>query len=250
MTGRYTCRSANLKNLMISVRKTVYSTRIYRLTYRIRMQYQNKLRKMKVVFITICCIIFAAGTGLCDPIDDRLPDTLSPALKANARQMIGIGLKDDDAVDLIKAMLQHRFQVRQILQVQQIIIKSHRIGLPTHPITNKAYEGMSKRVAAGRIVAALEQVHTRYAFAYEQIAKITQQKAPTVELGNLLAGSLTAGIARDDARAIIGSLGSRGTSLSNTQSEHLARESLSAVRDVARLGVSSQTATAVIVQGP
>ena len=192
--------------------------------------------------------MFAAGPGLCDQVDERLPNTLPPELKANARQMISIGLDDDDAIDLLNSMLQHRFEVPQILQAQQIIIKSHQIGLPTNPITSKAYEGMSKQVAAGNIVAAMEQVHSRYAFAYEQVSTISQQGTQASALGNLVASGLAAGIDQDDARTMIALLGSRGKSLSAAQSNHLALESLSAVMDIARLGVSSPTAIAVVAQ--
>ncbi|MFC1504923.1 hypothetical protein ACFL5W_00250 [Thermodesulfobacteriota bacterium] len=192
--------------------------------------------------------MFAAGPSLGDQVDERLPNTLPPDLKANVRQMISIGMDDDDTIDLINGMVQHRFEVPQILQAQQIIIKSHRSGLPTHPISNKAYEGISKQVAAGTIVAAMEQVYSRYAFAYEQVGMIAQQGVQTSELGNLMASSLAAGIGRNDARAIIAALDSRSQSLSHTQSNHLALESLSAMRDIARLGVSSQAATSVMVQ--
>jgi hypothetical protein len=202
---------------------------------------------MKVAVIIICCIMFAAGPGLCDQFDDRLPNTLPPELKANARQMISSGLDDDQAVDLINAMLQHRFEVPQILHAQQIIIKSHRVGLPTNPLASKAYEGMSKQVAPDRIVAAMEQVHSRYAFAYEQVGKITRQGIQTSALGDLLASSLAAGIGREDAKTMIALLGTRSQSLNHTQSDQLALASLRAVVDIARLGVSSQAATALVV---
>jgi hypothetical protein len=203
---------------------------------------------MKITLITLCAVLLASGLALGDQVDERLPNTLPQELKDNARQMISAGEDDDDTVDLINAMLRQRFEVKQILQAQQIILKSQKIGLPTQPITSKAYEGMSKQVAAANIVAALEQVHLRYAFAYEQVSAISQQKTQVAELGNLLASGLAAGLDRDDARTIIASIGPRGRDLNAEQANQLAQESLGLVRDIARLGVSSQAATAVVVQ--
>ena len=203
---------------------------------------------MKSLLITIGCVFLVLGLAYSDQAAGQTAETFPPEVRANVQQMIGIGLDEDDLVNLTQTMLQHRFETRQILQSQEILSKSHQLGLPTRPVTNKAFEGMSKNIPADNIIAAMEQVHSRYAFAYAEVGKIAQPETQTSQLGNMLAGSLAAGIGREDAKTIIAALHARSQSQGRAATDQLAHASLRMARDIARLGVSSRNATAVVVQ--
>ncbi len=203
---------------------------------------------MKTAFITVYFILLSVAIAFGDEVDDRLPNTLPPELKASTRQMIHSGLGGDDAIEITRAMLQHQFEARHILKAQKIIMDTHKKGLPTAPVINKAYEGMSKQVRAGNIVQAMEKVQSRYAFAYEKAGVVTNQPQQKSQLGNILAAGLAAGLDQADAAKIMNTLHSKAQNMKPAQLNNLTIESLKTLKDMTRLGVSSQTAADIVSQ--
>jgi hypothetical protein len=203
---------------------------------------------MKTTFIIIYCILLSVAIAFGDEVDDRLPKTVPQELKARTRNMIHTGINSDDAIEITGAMLQHQFEIRHILDAQKIIVDTHKKGLPTAPVMNKAYEGMSKQVTAGNIVQAMQKVQSRYNFAYDQADEITKQHQQKNQLGNILAAGLAAGINQVDATKIMNTLKSRAQNMNPAQLNTLAVESLKTVRDMARLGVSSKASADVVGQ--
>jgi len=203
---------------------------------------------MKTVLITICCILISAAVSFGDEADERLPDNTSLELKTSTRQMISAGITSDDAVEITRTMLQHQVRGEHILAAHNTLIDTKNKGLPVAPVLDKAYEGMSKQVPAGKIVQAMEKVQSRYSFAYNQAGEITMQQPMKKQLGDTLATGLTAGITDKDAIQVIRSLKTRTKGTDTAQLNALALESLKAMRDIARFGVSSKAAADVVNQ--
>jgi len=203
---------------------------------------------MKTVIITISCILFSAAVSFGDEVDERLANNAPLELKTSTRQMISAGITSNDAVEITRTMLQHQIRHEHILAAHKTIIDTKNKGLPVAPVLDKAYEGMSKQVPAGKIVQAMEKVQSRYSFAYNQAGEITMQQPMKKRLGDTLATGLTAGITDKDAIQVVRSLKIRAKGTDTAQLNALALESLKAMRDIARLGVSSKAAADVVIQ--
>ena len=201
----------------------------------------------KLVIISAILLAFtAAASG--DEIDESLPGSTPETLKRNARRMISQGLDPDRVIDLTRTMIQNRFTTDQALKAQEIVMTAQRNGLPPEPIMNKAFEGMTKRVQARQISAAMEKVRERYAYAYRQAAEITGRQARQAHIGNIVAGGLAAGLNERDVEKITRQLKARARTMETTQNETLAAEAFSTARDMARLGVPSHGATDLVHQ--
>jgi hypothetical protein len=127
-------------------------------------------------------------------------------------------------------------------------MNAQREGLPVGPIMNKAHEGMAKRVQDRNIVQAMESVRSRYAFAHQQANLITQNRAQMHLIGNTIVQGLAAGMNHEDVGRIMQSFQNRAQELSGADAEELARETFTAARTMARLGVSSELATDLVCQ--
>ena len=201
---------------------------------------------MKNVFCILFAVFFWINIAIAGNVDDRLPATAPEPLKAQTRAMIQSGIPNDDAVKMTRAMLQNQFELQHMLQAQNIVMNAHQQGLPVKPITDKAYEGMVKQVRAAAIVRAMQNVRSRYAFAYSQAALLTQSSKDQKQLGNRLAASLSAGLNKEDAKRIMSQLQERAQIMYQTRAHALSVETLNMTRDMARLGVSStETANGV-----
>jgi hypothetical protein len=200
---------------------------------------------IKRIFITVLFLLIYASSTLADVVDDRLPQETPAELKASTRQMVQDGIKSDDAIKLTRAMLDNNFTIDNTLKAQQIIMDAHSKGLPTAPLENKAFEGMTKNVKEDRIVRAMQTVLSRYAFAYDQAAKLSKNKQHLNPLGNTLAAGLAAGLNNQDATQICSTV---QNSAQIKDDNTLAFETLKTARDMARLRVDSKTVTDVLVQ--
>lgn len=203
---------------------------------------------MKKTLVTIFWLLLFASASFADMVDNRLPLATPEELKASTRQMIGLGIKSDEAVKITRAMLQNHFNLEQILKAQLIVMQARRQNLPTKPIVNKAFEGMAKDVMDEKIVRAMEVVRSRYAFAYAQAKLLSHQKARKSHLEKMLAGALTAGLSKQDAAKICNMVNEKAENVSNEQQNDLAFEVLKTARDMARLSVTSTAVTRVLVQ--
>ena len=116
--------------------------------------------------------------------------------------MMQAGLKGDAAIKMTRSMLENEFTIDNTLKAQQILMNAHNKGLPIEPLENKAFEGMTKNVKADRIVRAMEIVLSRYTFAYERAAVLSNERQQINRLGNTLAAGLAAGLNNQDAAQI------------------------------------------------
>jgi hypothetical protein len=113
---------------------------------------------------------------------------------------------------------------------------------------NEAYEGMAKQVQDQNIVRAMERVRSRYALAHQQAKLITQNKAQMHLIGNTIAQGLAAGMNHEDVGRIMQGFQLRAQGMTRADAEGLARETFTAARTMARLGVSSEAAADLVCQ--
>jgi len=186
-----------------------------------------------------------AAAVYADEVDQRLAE-LPAQIKERAREMIRSGVDSEDAVQLVQSMHVNRFETEQMLNAQSIVLKARAEGLPSRPVINKALEGVAKQVPPEGILQAMESVRSRYAFAYGQARSLVDQKDDGERLGNLLAESLAAGFHEEDASHVLSLLQAHSRKLSKDQLNQLAAASLAMLRDMSRLGVSSDLSGQVI----
>ena len=201
---------------------------------------------MKNVFCILFAVFFGVGIAMADDVDDQLPTSAPEPLRAQTRAMIQSGIPSDDAIKMTRAMLQDQFELQQMMQAQHIVMNAHQQGLPVKPITDKAYEGIAKQVRAAAIVQAMQNVRSRYAFAYSRAALVNPNTKEQQQLGNRLAACLAAGLNKEDAERIMTRLQERTQKMDQTRAHALSVETLNMTRNMARLGASS-TETANVV---
>ena len=195
---------------------------------------------MKKICLMVCAVLFCASLAFGDEVEESLSTLATEQLKASTRGMILSGIDTDNAIRMTKLMLKNQFSLEQTLRAQKVIMNAQKEGLPVEPIMNKAYEGMVKQLQAKNIVQAMEQVRTRYAFAYEQARALTKERSQVRAIGNTIAKTFTAGMDKKGIQGIMGRLQERTQQMTQSQTMELAKESFKAARDMARLGLSSK----------
>ena len=167
-------------------------------------------------------------------------------VKEGTREIINGGLRSEEAIQLVQGMQGSRFSIEQMLKAHKIILEAQRKGLPARPAINKAFEGMAKQIPPEKTLQAMEAVCTRYEFAYGQARSLARDKEQFERLGNLLAESLAAGFSEQDASTTIRRLQEQSVNADPEQSPRLAAACLAMLRDMSRLGVSSDVSAQVI----
>lgn len=195
--------------------------------------------RLPAAVVMILAVMFAS-TAFGDVIDDSLPPDTPQAVRASTREAIQSGLDQDNVFKLTRAMLQRRFDGEQIQHAQTLMIEAHESGLPVEPLMNKAFEGMAKGVAPALIVGAMERVHSRNTFAYQQAAQLSGDKSRKSNLGRVLATAIAAGFAKQDADRITQMVRQQALTMPPDETYNLALECFYTARDVSRLGVSSE----------
>jgi hypothetical protein len=201
-------------------------------------------------FIAIVCILlfslFSATSVLADEVEDSLAGLANEQVMATTRVMIQNGIEKDDAVGMTKLMLQNQFSLQQTLQAQEMLMQALQSGLPAEPLMNKAYEGMAKKIQSGTVLQAMESVRSRYAFAYRKAGQLTEEPEEISSLGNMMANALAAGFERGDIDRIMDRLQDMTQTMDRKRTADLATETCMTLRDMARLGVSSEAITDVV----
>ena len=207
-------------------------------------------RKIKIRYAAVGASILAmlfAAVAFGGEIDDSLPPQTPAAVRASIRQAVQNGLQQDDVVNLTRAMLQSKFDLQQIQQAHALLTGAQTLDLPVQPLMNKAFEGMAKGVNPSLILAAMETVQSRNAFAYERAARLSRNKTQTANLGKSLSAGLAAGLSKEDAAKITLMIQQRSQAMKSDRAYSLALECFTTARDVARLGVSSQAVTNLVL---
>jgi uncharacterized membrane protein YgcG len=195
---------------------------------------------MKKICLMVCAVLFCASLAFGDEVEESLSTLATEQLKNSTREMITSGIDADNAIRMTKLMLKNQFSLEQTLRAQKVIMNAQKDGLPVEPIMNKAYEGMVKQVQAKNIVQAMEQVHSRYAFAHEQARALTKERSQVRAIGNTIAKGLAAGMNQEDIGGITNRLRVRTQQMTQSQTMELAKESFKTARDMTRLGLSSK----------
>jgi uncharacterized membrane protein YgcG len=201
---------------------------------------------MKKICLMVCAFLVCASLAFGDEVEESLSTLATEQVKNSTREMILSGIDTDNAIRMTKLMLQNQFSLEQTLRAQRVVMNAQKEGLPVEPIMNKAYEGMVKQVQAKNIVQAMEQVGTRYAFAYKQARVITKEPSQVRSIGNAIAKAFTAGMDQKGIQGIMDRLRERTQQMTQSQTMELARESFKTARDMARLGLSSKTTTDLV----
>ena len=161
----------------------------------------------KTIFLLAIMMVFILGSPLCaDEIDNSLQVQVSERLKASTREMIQAGVDTEETFGMTRAMIQHRFKEKNIIQAQKIVMKAHQTDTPTAPVISKAYEGLSKKIDEEKVLKAMEKTRSRYAYAYEHARKLSDSEAQIETTGNLLAQSMSAGLTEEDAEVVMSQL--------------------------------------------
>ncbi|MBN2178299.1 MAG: hypothetical protein JW743_02565 [Deltaproteobacteria bacterium] len=200
---------------------------------------------MKKIIAIVFILLFSATVVLADEVEDTLAGLANEPVMTATRQMIQKGIEKDDAIEMTKLMLQNQFSLQQTLQAQQMLMQAVQSGLPAEPLMNKAKEGMAKKIQSGSVLQAMEQVQSRYAFTYRKAEQLTEDPEEVSELGDLMADALTAGFQKGDIEPIMERLMTRTMERQKVDDE-LATETCMTLRDMARLGVSSDAITDVV----
>jgi len=201
---------------------------------------------MKKICLMVCVVLFCASFAFGDEVEESLSTLATEQLKNSTREMIQSGIDTNNAIRMTKLMLQNQFSMEQALRAQKVIMNAQKEDLPVEPIMNKAYEGMVKQVQAKNIVQAMEQVRTRYAFAYEQARVLAKERSQARAIGNTIAKTFTAGMDQKGIQGIMDRLQERTHQMTQSQTMELAKESFKTARDMARLGLPSKTTTNLV----
>ncbi|MEA3470276.1 MAG: hypothetical protein U9R24_01000 [Thermodesulfobacteriota bacterium] len=203
---------------------------------------------MKKIIAIVFILLFSATVVLADEVEDNLAGLANEQVMMTTRSMIQNGIESDDAIRITQLMLQNQFSQQQTLQAQKMLMQALQSGLPAEPLMNKAHEGMAKKVESGSVLQAMENVRSRYAFAYKQAGQLTEDPEEIRSLGTLMADSLAAGVAMGDMELMRARLQERTQTMERKGEDDLAKETCMTLRNMARLGVSSEAITDVVSQ--
>jgi uncharacterized membrane protein YgcG len=205
------------------------------------------MRKGFIGIITIFLLVSAMPVWA-DMVDDGLPPTVSERVRNQAREMIRAGVPADDAVAMTRSMVQNQYREEHTLQAQRQVIAACDEGLPPEPIMNKLQEGLAKKVPPEKVVKAMQTVRERHAHAYRHARQVTEDPAAQKVLGDALAQGLAAGMKPRDMARVQERVRERVRLQACDDCPQLALESALTARDMARLGVDSDTAGDVVCQ--
>lgn len=202
---------------------------------------------MKQMLIALTILLMFGTSAFGDDLQNQLSG-MSEAVITSTREIVGAGVETGNAVAMTRQMQQSRFNDRQMLQVHETIKTAFQEGLPSEPLVNKAFEGIAKSVAADRVVQAMEEVRSRYSYAYQQAKAITDDEGRQRALGNTIAEGLAAGIHAPDMSRTMDRVRERARDLKAEELDNLAIQAAQTVRNMARLDVSSDSATDLVCQ--
>ena len=202
---------------------------------------------MKITWIITILMLFHASFACADEVSEAFSGKAPEAVVKSTRHLIQSGINRQDTIEVTRAMLQNQFNVQQILDAHTVLINAHQQGIAPEPIISKAHEGMSKHVAAGNIVKAMQKVQSRYVFAPQKAQKLTARKSHMNQMVHIMAAGLAAGAGAMGLEAIVNELHARSQEMDTDQQAALAMQTFKATRDMARLGVSSAKTVSVVV---
>lgn len=205
------------------------------------------MKKIFTIAIALA-LFFGVSVAFADEVDEGLSSMASEQVMSCARQMIQLGVDKDHTLKMTGNMLMNQFREEQILRAQRMIMNARKEGLPAGPLMEKAYEGMTKRVQAGKILQAMEKVRSRYRHAHGQANELTEEKGERRRMRKIIAQCLAAGLNDKEVETITHKLQERAQDMTKAEARELAGECFRAARDITRLGATSMAATDVVWQ--
>ena len=203
---------------------------------------------MRKIALTVLLVFLFASKGYGDEVEQGLAGAASGPVMASTRQVIAAGVESHSAIDLTRNMLHNHFTDDHVLDAHKVIIDARSMNLPVPAIVSKASEGMAKQVPPAAIVKAMEKVASRYEASYTLAGRITDQSNQKNQLGMIIAESMAAGLAGEDAEGIVRSIQQSGEKAQSTGAYALAREAFETARAAARLGVTSSVTAGLVNQ--
>ncbi|MFH2098891.1 MAG: hypothetical protein ABIJ95_05210, partial [Pseudomonadota bacterium] len=163
---------------------------------------------------------------------------LPEAVMNGARRMVQAGVPEQDAMSMTRRMMENRFTEQEIVRAQEMVTGTVEEGLPAGPVLSKAMEGLAKRVEARAVLSAMENVRAQRAFARRTAAGLEADPVKAESLEEVTAEALAAGVREKDMDRLADRLRTRD----RVQDPDLCQEAGGTVRDMARLGASSEKA--------
>jgi hypothetical protein len=203
---------------------------------------------MKKIFVIALALFFGVSVAFADEVDEGLSGMASEQVRSCAGQMIQLGVDSDHALKMTGNMLKNQFREEQILRAQRMIMNAKKEGLPVEPLMEKAYEGMTKRIQAEKILQAMEKVRSRYRHAGRQADVLTEEKGERRRIRKMIAQCLAAGLNDKEVETITHKLQEMAQEMTKAETHELAGECFMAARDITRLGATSMAATDVVWQ--
>lgn len=169
----------------------------------------------------------------------------SPQLRAFESSLVRAGMMfSGDAAGLVEGMVEAQYSGEQMAMIGQQVQAAAGDRSTREAVVSKIREGMAKRVGPEGIVKATDRVRQRYGFAMETAKALTKEQYAS--LGGIIADSLSSGLSQPDAKQITNGLQTRSEQMGKDILQAPAAETILTARDMVRLGVSSQVASAVV----
>jgi len=203
---------------------------------------------MKKLLLILMALMLWVCPVWADEIDDALPENTSLQIRNNTRQMVQAGISKDDAIQLTRSMLQHRFQERYTIQAQNTLMETMQSGLPVDPVMNKAFEGMAKNKPDETIVQAMKKTQSRFAYAYRKAQELTTDEETQNRLGLSIVQCMGAGLQDENIERVMAQLQTRTRLMSQNKADELCLQTFLTARTMARLGVDPDNVSHVVSQ--
>ncbi|WP_054691205.1 hypothetical protein, partial [Desulfosarcina cetonica] len=191
----------------------------------------------RIILVTLMLVCFAT-LSLADEPQDLTPQAAAH-IAQQTREMAALGIPEVPAREMLTRMAQNRFQQRNQVRAQQMVMEAAKAGLPTEPVMSKAMEGMAKQVGEARVLQAMEMVRTRYAAAHRMAAALPVDRARLKSVTQEVADSLAAGMQTADMNAVMAQLREHTRQQTRNQSTDMALQTMQTVRTMAQLGIPS-----------
>lgn len=169
---------------------------------------------------------------------------LQEQLQAVERQLVRSGIAEADARATVRAMIQARFTVEQVVRAGKQLAADDLPGITGQAVRDKIHEGVAKGVSSENILSATERVRTRVLFASKLAVELNEANKGQVVSAyvDCLAAGLTEQHAHQLAKALKAKTGTPGS----IGSQSLTMETLLTAREMVRRNISSATTTGVL----
>ncbi|KAA0258567.1 hypothetical protein FHQ18_05255 [Deferribacter autotrophicus] len=198
---------------------------------------------MKKVFLSLILVLMFAVISFAVTEEELLEQT-PVQLKAKVQEMLAAGIKSEDALNMVKNMLQQRVQTRYAAKVIDAILEAKKQGLPVGPMVSKVNEGLAKNVSTEKIYEALNQVRNRYAYAYQKVERMKLNAQMRARVAQNIVDAMAAGMKKEHMDDMIKALEQKMDRVK--EKENYALEVTEMAKEMARHGVSSDEAKDVI----